>query len=159
MGVEKAVLQKLSHLRNQKAVIVTIGNTLKGDDGAGPAVYEKLKGKVAAGLVDTGTVPENYIEPIIQKKPENLIIIDAIDFGSALGDIGIFKPEQLSNIVLSTHALSPHLFIDMIQAQLKVDVYLIGIQPAQTKMGQSLSEPVSSAVDRLAETLIEIFGC
>lgn len=158
MGVDKAVFQKLSELVNQRAAIVTIGNTLRGDDGAACAVFEKLKGKVTVGLVDTGTVPENYIGLIIQKAPESLIVIDAVDFDSAPGDIRIFEAEQLSNIVLSTHTLSPHLFVDMIRTQLEVDVYFIGIQPAQTKMGQSLSKPVSAAVDRLAETLIEVFG-
>jgi len=158
MGIERQVFQKLSHLVNQRTVIVTIGNTLKGDDGAGPSVFEKLKGKVSVELVDTGTVPENYIGVIIQKEPKNLIVIDAMEFDSSPGDIRIFEAEQVNNVVLSTHSLSPHLFVEMIRAELEVDVYFIGIQPAQTKMGQPLSAPVSEAVDRLAKMLIEVFA-
>ena len=158
MNPESAVLQRLSGLDSLKTVILAIGNVLKGDDGAACAVIEKLKGKVGAELVDAGTVPENYIGRIIKKRPDSLIVIDAVDFDSAPGSIGILKPGQLSGVVLSTHSLSPRLFIDMIRTQLQLRVYFIGIQPSQTKMGRPLSPQVSAAVDRLAEMLIEVFA-
>jgi len=157
MGVEKQVFQKLSHLRNQKTVAVTIGNVLKGDDGAGPAVCEKLKGRLSAELVDTGSAPENYIQPIVSKAPDNLIIIDAVDFGGSPGQVKLFEIEQLGKITVSTHTLSPHLFVDMIKAQSDVDVYFIGIQPAHTAIGQPMSPCVAKAVEQLADTLSDCF--
>ena len=91
----KSLLEQLEKLRGSKTVILGIGNTLKGDDGAGPLVCEGLSGKVCAEVMDVGTVPENYIQPIIKKRPQNLVIIDAIDFGGLVGEIKVFKPEQI----------------------------------------------------------------
>lgn len=157
MGADQQLFEKLNQLRNSATVIVGIGNTLKGDDGAGPLVCKQLSGKVCAELIDTGTVPENYIQTIIKKAPQNLLIIDAIDFGASAGTINIFKPEQLNSLVLSTHTLSPRLFVDMVCREIKVDVYFVGIQPAQIQLGQPQSAQVSQAIQWLVGALTEIF--
>jgi len=157
MGTDQQILQQLNQLHGGKTVIVGIGNTLKSDDGAGPLVCEGLSGKICAEVIDAGTVPENYIQPIIKKAPKNLLIIDAIDFGASPGTIDIFRPEQISSFVFSTHTLSPRLFIDMITRQIEADVYLLGIQPAQTQLGQSISNQVSEAIQQLSQALAEVF--
>jgi hydrogenase 3 maturation protease len=157
MGNKQLLFEKLRKLRNSSIVIVGIGNTLKGDDGAGPLVCEQLSGKVCAEVIDAGTVPENYIQKIIKNAPRNLLVIDAIDFGAPAGTFKIFKPEQLDSFVLSTHTLSPRLFVDLVWKEIKVDVNFIGIQPAQMQLGQPQSEPVHEAIQWLADTLIEIF--
>src|SRR4030042_5124329 len=114
MGTGQQILQQLNQLRGSKTLIVGIGNTLKGDDGAGPLVCERLTGKICIEVIDAGTVPENYIQTIIKKAPQNLLIIDAIDFGASPGTIDIFRPEQLGSFVLSQHTLSPRFFFDII---------------------------------------------
>jgi len=158
MDAGELLLTQLNKLRGPDTVIVGIGNTLKADDAAGPLVCQKLRqAKSSAEPIDTGTVPENYIQPIIKRKPRNLIIIDAIDFGGSPGQTKIFRPEQLSSLVISTHALSPRVFIDMIRAELDIDVYFIGIQPALTTLGQPVSAEVSGAVQRLSDALLKIF--
>ncbi len=158
MSTEQSLLRQLNILRNSATVIVGIGNILKGDDGAGPLVCEQLKcAKICADLIDAGTVPENYIQPIIKKAPQNLLVIDAIDFGAPPGTIRIFEPEQLSSHVISTHSLSPRLFVDMVCRDMSIDVYFVGIQPAQIQLGQSISQQVSHAIERLSQTLVEIF--
>ena len=154
----KQLLEQLSKFRGSKTLIVGVGNTLKADDGAGPLVCQQLREvRVCAELIDAGTVPENYIQPIIKKAPQNLLVIDAIDFGASAGTINIFKPEQLNSLVISTHTLSPRLFVDMIRRDIKVDVYFIGIQPAQTELGEPISIEVSRAIQQLTDTLTEIF--
>lgn len=157
MGIDDQLFEQLNKLRNSATVIVGIGNTLKGDDGAGPLLCQQLKGRVSAELIDAGTVPENYIQPIIRKAPQNLLIIDAIDFGAVPGTIKIFRPEQLDPSVFSTHTLSPKLFVDMVCQDIKVDVYFVGIQPAQVKLGQAISPQISQAVKSLTRALIKIF--
>jgi len=158
MGTDQQLFEQLNKLRGSKTVVVGIGNTLKGDDGAGPLVCEQLRhAGVGAELIDAGTVPENYIQPIIKKAPQNLIVIDAIDFGTSPGTVSIFKPEQLRSLVFSTHILSPHLFVDMVRSAIEVDVYFVGIQPAQTKLGQSVSVAVKEAIQWLVRSLAEIF--
>jgi len=158
MGTDEKLFDQLNKLRSSKTLIIGIGNTLKGDDGAGPLLCQQLQqAKVSAELIDAGSVPENYIQPIVKKAPQNLLIIDAIDFKAPPGSISIFKTDQLSSLVISTHTLSPHLFIDMIRRQINVEVFFIGIQPAQTTLGQSLSPPVTKALQHLTHSLTNIF--
>jgi len=161
MATDKQLSERLNKLRGSKTVIVGIGNLLKGDDGAGPLVCEQLSGKVCAELIDSGTVPENYIHPIIKKAPKNLLIIDAIDFGASPGTISIFEPGQLNSSAFSTHTLSPRLFAEMVCQNIKestnVGVYFVGIQPGQTQLGQAMSPEVSRAVQRLVCVLTGIF--
>ncbi len=157
MGIDQQILQQLKQLSRSKTLIIGVGNTLKGDDAAGPVVCEQLAGKISAEIIDTGTVPENYIQTIVRKDPQNLLIIDAVDFNASPGTIEIFRPEQLSSFAFSTHTLSPRLFIDMIKQQIKVDVYLLGIQPAQTQLGQNISNSVSEAIQQVTDVLVELF--
>jgi hydrogenase 3 maturation protease len=145
-------------LRGTSTVIAGIGNILKSDDAVGPAVCEHLRAaKISADVIDTGTVPENYIQPIIKKAPRNLLIVDAIDFGAEPGTIQVFESEQLNSLVISTHALSPRLFIDVIRKSIELDVYVVGIQPAQIQLGEPVSEQVGRAIRRLCDILTEIF--
>ncbi|MHC4457312.1 MAG: hydrogenase 3 maturation endopeptidase HyCI [Planctomycetota bacterium] len=158
MAAKQQVFEKLNKLRGTRTVIVGIGNTLRGDDGAGSLVCQKLQqAQISAELIDAGTVPENYIQPIISKSPQNLIIIDAIDFAAPPGKINILKPEELNSLAFSTHTLSPRLFVDMVCQSIDVNVFFIGIQPAQIKLGQSVSTQVNKAIQQLTTILIKIF--
>jgi len=156
--MDKQLFEQLSKFRGSKTLIIGVGNILKADDGAGPLVCEQFKdAKICADLIDAGTVPENYIQPIIKKAPQNLLVIDAIDFRAPPGTIRIFKPEQLNSHAISTHTLSPRLFVDMVCQNIKLDVYFIGIQPAQVQLGQSISPQVSQAIQQLSQVLSEVF--
>lgn len=156
--MDKQLFEHLRKFCGSRTLIVGIGNVLKADDGAGPLVCEQLKhAKVCVELIDAGTVPENYIQPIVKKAPENLLVIDTIDFGAPPGTIRVFKPEQLNSHAISTHTLSPRFFVDMVCQNIKPDVYFIGIQPAQIQLGQSISPQVSKAIRQLSHALTEVF--
>ena len=158
MGSDQSLFEQLNDLRDSATIILSIGNILKGDDGAGPLVCEQLTAaKISAGLIDAGTVPENYIQRIIKKAPRTLLVIDAIDFGAEAGTIKVFEPQQLNSHVISTHTLSPRLFVDIIRRSIQIDVYFVGIQPAQTQLGQSVSAAVSRAIEQLSGVLTEVF--
>lgn len=158
MNAEEQLFDQLSTLRNSKTLIVTIGNVLKGDDAVGPLLCQQLTGRINAEIIDAGTVPENYIQSIIRKAPENLLIVDAIDFAGSGGAIRMFEPSQLSSFIMSTHSLSPRVFVDMITKEINVQVYFLGIQPLQIQMVQPLSAEVDKAMQKLITILTEIFG-
>jgi len=103
-------------------------------------------------------VPENYIGKITKKAPQNLLIIDAVDFGAAPGTISVFKTEQLTSVALSTHAPSPRLFVDMITNEIETQVYFVGVQPEHVELGQPLSACVSSAAETLEAVLRDVFS-
>jgi len=155
--IEEQLASRLRDLRGLATTIVGIGNELKGDDGVGPFLCHLLGRKVSAKLIDAGTVPENHIQPIIRTKPENLLVIDAVDFGAEAGSARLFGSEEISSVVMSTHSLSPRLFIDLIRREIEVKVLFLGIQPEQMQLGQGLSPVVQSTAEQIAEILIPIF--
>ncbi len=147
------LLKQLGKLNPSETVIIGIGNTLKGDDGAGPRVCQILKGKIDAEVIDAGSTPENYIAKIVQMSPKKLLIIDAIDFGMPPGKVKIFDIQDLGKFSFSTHCLSPHLFVQSIQSEINAEVIFIGIQPAHFHLGRDLSKQVAGAVAALANEI------
>lgn len=157
MRLESEFSEQLKALVGSRAVILGMGNVLKGDDAVGPFLCERLVGKVCAEVIDAGTVPENYIRKIVSKNPQTLLVIDAIDFGALPGAVKVFKTRQLNSIAISTHTLSPRLFVELITGQIDVDVLFIGIQPARMELGEAMSEQVRRAAENVSHALAEVF--
>jgi len=151
------LLQSFARWRDSAAVILGVGNALKGDDAVGPLVCERLAGNVSATVIDAGTAPENYIRPILQAGPQVLLIVDAVDFGGTAGEIRLFEPERIRRFGFSTHAASLHPFIDLLRREIELDVHLIGVQAARTRLGDRPSPAIQTAADTLVQTLAELF--
>ncbi len=151
------IADELEKIKGSKTVIIGIGNTLKSDDGAGPAVCKLLEGKTTAEIIDAETVPENFIQVIVRKKPQVVLVIDAVDFGASPGEMKIIALDQLNSFAISTHTLSPRIFADLLRQTIDVKVIFLGIQPKQLQFGESLSDEVANAVNKLAGILISIF--
>jgi hydrogenase 3 maturation protease len=157
MAADRQLLESLSPWRGSKAVILGVGNTLRGDDGAGPMVCERLSGRVSANVIDAGAAPENYIRPILESSPDVLLIVDAVDFGGRPGEIRLFAPGQLRQFAFSTHALSLHLLIDVIGREKDLEACLVGMQADKIALGDSLSPAMREAVETVADTLVLLF--
>lgn len=137
-------------------VILGIGNTLKGDDGIGPYIISKLSAKhhlQNVHLIDAGTVPENYIQKIIDLNPDKIMIIDAVDFKGEPGRIKKFKEIESANISISTHNTPPELFISLLKQETNAEIEIIAIQPKQLKLDKPLSEEIKKSADTLMEEL------
>jgi len=158
MGVSGEIIEQLRRLGGGRTLIVGVGNTLKGDDGVGPLICQAIEGKVCAEVVDTATVPENYIQQIVRKAPDGLLVVDAVDFASEAGAVRVFESEQLASVAWSTHTLSPRLFVEMVQGEIEIQVLFLGIQPGQCRFGQGLSEEVEGTFNAVVEALVEVFG-
>ena len=150
-----AALQKLS---SKDVLFVGIGNTLKADDGVGPATCSLLKEVFPNSVIDTGMVPENYIQVIIKKNPKVILIIDAIDFDAPLGTIKVFETAELSTGGITTHTLSPRLLSDMIAKSIPAKIYFVGIQPKSMMIGHPMSQEVDSAKKELLEIFKHLFS-
>jgi len=148
---------QLKEIITPDTLILTIGNTLKGDDAAGPIIAEKLKPEMPDNIIDAGTTPENYIQPIINKNPKVLLIIDAINFEAPPGSIKLFPPEKIKSMAVSTHAPSPQLFLDVIKSSISPQIHFLAIQPEQTKLGQPVSNPVQQAICSVVKIIAELF--
>lgn len=157
MGMDRQLLESLAKWRDSTVVILGVGNLLKGDDAAGPAVCDLLSGRVSARVINAETAPENYIHPVLEAAPDLLLIVDAVDSGGPPGQIRLFETGQIRRFAWSTHTLSIHLLVEVLCAERAMEVYLLGIQPGGIGLGADLSPPIQQAIQTIAETLEKCF--
>jgi hydrogenase 3 maturation protease len=137
--------------------IIGIGNIMRGDDGFGPKLIESLKKKTTkANLFDCGTVPENYIFPILTTSCDTVILVDAADLRAEPGSMKILALNEFSGAGLSTHNASIRLFTDLLMTGKEdLNIFAVTVQPKSILFGESLSPVVSEGVDKLTEIFVE----
>ncbi|MCK4531571.1 MAG: hydrogenase maturation protease [Candidatus Aenigmarchaeota archaeon] len=163
--VIRDVLRELSSpkIKERRFAILGIGNDLKGDDGIGWYVVDKLRKELKKDenllLVKT-SVPENHVKEISDFTPNMLIIIDSADFKKSPGEIKTIKGYQISESFISTHTTPLTLFLRLYQADqsFKKPFILIGIQRKSNEFGQPMSRPVKKAGDKLAKIILKLHG-
>jgi len=135
-----------------KVLILGIGNTLRGDDGAGSLLASRIKDKVGFLVFDSGTTPENYLGKIVREKPDTVIIIDAVDFGGAPGEFRILEAGEVRTVNLfSTHNASISLSINYLKSNLQADIIILIIQPKSIAFTDKLSPEIAKSIDILEE--------
>lgn len=149
-----------SEIKNRIKGIVTvigIGNIMRADDGCGPKLIEVLKKKKPrSNLFDCGTVPENYIFPILTTSCDTVILVDAADFRMPPGSIKVFSLDEVSGAGLSTHNFSLRLFTDLLMTgKDNLNIFVVSIQPKTVKLGETLSKEVASGIETLADAFAE----
>ncbi len=137
-----------------RVCLLGVGHRYRGDDAAGSLVAEQLEGQTAALSIDAGEVPENYLEKVARSRPDTILIIDAVDFGGAPGELRVLEPEALVSSGPSTHGLSLQTTADFLKARTQAQLAVLAIQPAEIALGTELSAAVSRAVRILKETLL-----
>jgi len=139
------------HLKG-KVVILGIGNTFRGDDGIGSLLAQRLKANVPFIVYDSGPNPENYLGKVIKDAPDNIIIIDAVDFGGKPGEIREAEDSDLETVNLfSTHNASISLSINYLKKKLKADIIILSVQPADISFRDDLTPEVARSLEQLEE--------
>jgi hydrogenase 3 maturation protease len=139
-------------------LVVGIGNTLRGDDGFGPRMLERLEGKVSARLLDVGEVPESYLGRLLEQKARTILVLDAADIGEAAGTVTILEADDLAGCNVSTHQMPLELFFRYLRENTRADVFALGVQPKQIALGSEMSPEVESTAGILSEVLIDLLG-
>jgi len=146
-------VELISRLKGKRFGVVGVGNVLKGDDGAGCRLAEKLMGRIALPVVDACEVPENYGGWVERQGLEAVIYVDAVEFDGKPGEVKIIPLEKLMMSASSTHSLSLHYMIKYLEMEWDGDPVLVGIKPVSMKLDQGLSDEVEKGVTRLAEAI------
>ncbi|CAG0945969.1 hydrogenase 3 maturation protease [Anaerolineae bacterium] len=133
----------------KKLAILGVGNPLRGDDGIGPALIERLQGKTSAILINAGDVPENYLGVVQAAQPAVVLIVDAVELGAKPGDAALIEVEQLGGVIATTHNTSLAPFAQMIRAETGADVFVVAIQPATGSLGAPMSAEVKATLEYL----------
>ena len=136
-------------------VILTVGNSLMGDDGAGPLLSELLAEMPAAGwdVVDGGSTPESAVHDLRALRPDRVLVVDAADMDLPPGTFRLVDDEIIAErFFMTTHAM-PLTFLMTLLREFVADVRLLGIQPSLVAFYYPLSPEVKGAVESIHQHL------
>jgi hydrogenase 3 maturation protease len=152
----------LAFLHNSHSLVLAgVGSDIRRDDAVGVLVISRLKGKIPAGigLIDCGTVPENFTGRIKRLRPTHIIFFDAVEMGKDPGFYDFIDEGTLIAQSLSTHKQSLKILLKVLKEENPgVKIRLVGVQPKTTDFGRGLSRPVSRGLNSLLEVLIKTIG-
>ncbi|ARP68642.1 hydrogenase maturation protease [Streptomyces pluripotens] len=140
---------------NGRVVVIGVGNPLRGDDGAGPAVVEALRGQV----------PENVVLAVSDGEParmlglwqgaETVVVVEALRIQPARpGRLHTLTAAQAAGhapATASTHALGLGECLALAEAlhRLPPELVVHAVEVSDVELGTGLSAPVRSALPRL----------
>lgn len=154
----KASAENLLPLKNPSPVqnlMLAVGNSMMGDDGAGPMLFDLMQQTPIEGWVaiNGGSSPESVSHQVRALKPQRLLIVDAADIGLAPGEVRVIDPDDIAEMfIMSTHNLPLNFLID----QLKEDVgeiIFLGIQPDLVGFYMPMNDKVVAAVEQVYQAL------
>jgi len=146
----------LNDILRGKIVIIGIGNIIRGDDGFGPLLIEKIKGGVKVMCLDGGTAPENYLGKIAKENPDTLLIVDVVHLGKNPGEYEILRQEDIVKCGFTTHDISPVMFIEYLTKETEANIYMLGVQPQGIELGSEMSEKLKAVLDELSGKILEV---
>ena len=155
-GDRMSFREELERRLRGNVALVGVGNSMWGDDGAGPALIGRLEGKTAALLVDGGEAPESYWGTIVAHRPQAVLVVDALAWGGEPGSVALLDRVRETGSPLSTHRVSLNLFLDLLRTETGADVFVLGIQPKGLRFACAMSPEVQRTVDLLADCLADI---
>jgi len=149
--------RKLERIMRGKIVIIGVGDRLRGDDGAGSIVAERLKNRIRKEnikIIDAEISPENYLEKIVNFSPDLILFLDSMDFGHPAGEIEIFKSDNILFTGTSTHNTFKPL-VEYLKNTTGAEIFLLGIQPKSFTL-DTLSEEVEEGIKKIEKMLESI---
>ena len=142
-----------------KVVVAGIGNGIRRDDFVGVKVVQDLAGKVSRNvhLIECETVPESFVDEIIDVVPTHVLLVDAALLGLPPGTAHLYEVEEVVNSTsISTHTLPLRVFCEYVFRLTGAKISLILIEPLETDFGEGLSSELQTAVERVSRVLEEL---
>jgi hydrogenase 3 maturation protease len=144
-----------------KVVVAGIGNPIRSDDFVGVKIVQDLKGKVPENvhLIECETVPESFMQEIVDLKPSHVLLIDAAVLGLKPGETRLVFPEQVTNFpAITTHMLPLRIFCEYITKMTETKIALLLVEPENTEFGEDLTPEVQKAAEKITKILLELFS-
>jgi hydrogenase 3 maturation protease len=140
-----------------KQVVFTVGNSLRGDDGAGPLLAELLAAEPAPDwvVIDGGSAPENLVHAVRAELPQRVLLLDTAQMQLEPGAVRRIDEADIARQFLFTTHVIP---LDLLIASLRETiprVTFVGIQPAHVAFFGEMTPAVRNAIARLHRSLVE----
>jgi hydrogenase maturation protease len=141
--------------------VIGIGNPLRGDDGVGAAVAERVRGMPGIDKVIGDGDPFQVAD--LLSGPHNVLLIDATRGGGEPGAITVWEPSiqplGRGRVGASSHGFGADSAIELASAlaPLPDRVVVVGIDGAAFE-GEGLSAPVVAALDKAVAAVAGVVG-
>lgn len=138
--------------------VLGIGQALRGDDGVGLAVVQKLRPLAQPNLllIEAAHAPENCTGQVHRFGPDLVLLIDAAQMDEPPGTIRWLDWHTCDGLSASTHTMPLSLLGKYFTAVLQCEVALLGIQPASLELLETLSPAATQAAAQVVEVLAQI---
>lgn len=146
---------------HRKVVVAGIGNPIRTDDFVGVKIVQNLQGKVSkkVRLIECETVPESFIQEIVEFNPSHVLLIDAAMLGLQPGGARLVFPEQMADFpAITTHVLPLRVFCEYVTQETKAKIALLLIEPGSTEFGEGLTPSVEGVAEKISETLLRLLA-
>jgi len=127
--------------------VMSIGNPLKSDDNIGNVILERIDIKNIIKIRSEVT-PENFIDKL--KDYDEIVILDALQFGGEIGEVRIFELNEIKNSVISTHNIPINLLKRFLPNS---KIKIIGIQPKNIEFGDKLSQELETKLEDIIKKI------
>lgn len=148
-----------------RTLVLGLGNTLLGDEGAGVyavrALQERHEGLADVEFLDGGTLSFTLAGSI--EDAENLIVIDATQLKAQPGTVRVFEGEDMDRFLGSNRKSSVHevslmdlMAIASLAESLPARRALIGIQPEYLDWSDAPTDAVARAIPRACDMAMDL---
>lgn len=147
--------------KSEKIVIAGIGNPIRKDDAIGIKIIQELRNKVPSRVIlyECETIPESFIQPIIEVHPSHVLLIDVAYMKTKPGEIRLVNPENILNYSpITSHTLPLRVFCEFLTKMTKAKIGLLLIEPKDTQFGEEISLEVQEASKRIISFLIKFLN-
>jgi hydrogenase 3 maturation protease len=148
--------------KKKKIVVAGIGNPIRSDDFVGLKIVQDLRNiglSKKVFLLECETVPENFMQEIIDLKPSHVILIDAAFLGLKPGETRLVFPKQIADFSTTTsHVLPLRIFCDYISQMIETKIALLLIEPENTDFGEGLTPKIETVAKRTVAIFREILS-
>jgi hydrogenase maturation protease len=145
----------------RRVLVGCVGNVLRGDDGFGAAVAERLRLPPGAEVVETGIGGMALLQELMAGC-DGLVVVDAVDRGAAPGTVFVIDPEVgEAEHVADVHLANPERVLTLARSLgvLPERVRIVGCQPAEVdELGEGLSPAVERATAVAAARVEQLVG-
>ncbi|HLE75807.1 MAG TPA: hydrogenase 3 maturation endopeptidase HyCI [Candidatus Bathyarchaeia archaeon] len=157
--LQKALKEWLANA--ERVVVAGIGNPIRTDDFVGVKIVQNLKSKVSERvyLIECETVPESFLQPIVEFNPTHVLLIDAAILGLKPGETRLIDPERIADFpAISTHMLPLRVFCEYLAATTKAKIALLLIEPKNVEFGEGLTPEVQITAENITKILLKVFS-
>jgi hydrogenase maturation protease len=147
-------LENILKRKNKHVLFAGVGNVLRSDDGVGVYIVSNIEdtNNISTLLVEVSI--ENYIDKINFLSPDILIISDCLDFNREPGYADIIPVGQTNEFTISSHNIS----LKRVSEFLKMEVYVLGVQPANLSVSEHLTPVVKESAEKIIDLISQISG-